>query len=87
MRPSAGERTRGIEATTTVRERHAAYAAAHEIALRHRDEMVPLRGAITDEMLLTVNGMLAGTRRTDAEVPRNGTRGALHDPRAARPPG
>jgi outer membrane protein TolC len=49
-----------IEASSTVRERHAAYAAAHEIALRHRDEIVPLRKAITDEMLLKVNGMLVG---------------------------
>jgi outer membrane protein TolC len=48
------------EATSTLRERHAAYTTAHELALQFRDELVPLRKTIADEMLLRYNGMLSG---------------------------
>lgn len=48
------------EATSTLRERHAAYETAHELALHFRDEVVPLRKTIVDEMLLRYNGMLSG---------------------------
>ena len=47
------------EASSTVRERHAAYATAHELARHFRDEVVPLRKTIADEMLLRYNGMLS----------------------------
>lgn len=48
------------EATSTVRERHAAYTTAHDLARHFRDEVVPLRKTIADEMLLRYNGMLSG---------------------------
>lgn len=49
-----------VEAASTVRERHAAYTTAHELARHFRDEVVPLRKTIADEMLLRYNGMLSG---------------------------
>ncbi len=48
------------EATSQVRESHAAWRTAHEIARHYRDELVPLRARISDEMLLQYNGMLIG---------------------------
>lgn len=53
------EQVRAV-ATSTVRERHAAYATAHDLARHFRDEVVPLRKTIADEMLLRYNGMLSG---------------------------
>lgn len=47
------------DATSTLRERHAAYRTAHELALHQRDTVVPLRKTIADEMLLRYNGMLS----------------------------
>lgn len=43
-----------------LRESYAGYVAAHEIALHHRDELVPLRKAISEENLLRYNGMIIG---------------------------
>ncbi len=48
-----------IDATSTVRERHAAYLTAHGLATHFRDSVVPLRKTIADEMLLRYNGMLS----------------------------
>ena len=50
----------GSHATSQVREAYAAYRTAHDIARHYRDEVVPLRKAIADEMLLKYNGMLIG---------------------------
>jgi outer membrane protein TolC len=47
------------DAASTLRERHAAYRTAHELALHYRDTVVPLRKSIADEMLLRYNGMLS----------------------------
>lgn len=49
-----------VAARSEIRETHAAYRAAHDIARRHRDEIVPLRAKIGGEMLLRYNGMLIG---------------------------
>lgn len=49
-----------IEAGSVLRERYALYRAAHEVALQQRDELVPLRRTIAEEMLLRYNGMLVG---------------------------
>ena len=48
------------EAGSQLRERYASYRTSHELAVHARDELVPLRKTITDEMLLKYNGMLVG---------------------------
>jgi outer membrane protein TolC len=56
-----------VRARSEVRQAHAAYLAAYEIARRYRDEIVPLRKQIADEVLLRYNGMLASTFELLAE--------------------
>jgi outer membrane protein TolC len=48
-----------INARSEVRESYSAYVTDYDIARHYRDEVVPLRKAISDEMLLRYNGMLA----------------------------
>ena len=43
-----------------LREHYSAYKAAYELAIHHRDEIVPLRKTISEENLLRYNGMLIG---------------------------
>ena len=50
----------GAHATSQLRESYAGYRAAYDIARHYRDEVVPLRRTIADEMLLKYNGMLIG---------------------------
>lgn len=50
----------GAEAASQVREGYSAYRAAYGLARHYRDEIVPLRKTIADEMLLKYNGMLIG---------------------------
>ena len=59
---AALERARetAVNARSDVRERHAAYVTAFDLARHYRDQVVPLRKAIADEMLLRYNGMLIG---------------------------
>jgi outer membrane protein TolC len=59
---AAVERTReaAINARSDVRERYAAYRTAYDLARHYRDEIVPLRKSIAEEMLLRYNGMLIG---------------------------
>ncbi len=47
-------------ASSQLRESHSAYVTSYEIAKHYRDEIVPLRKSIADEMLLKYNGMLVG---------------------------
>ncbi|WP_374992371.1 TolC family protein [Paraburkholderia sp. SARCC-3016] len=47
-----------IDARSEVRESYAAYVTSYEVAKHYRDEVVPLRKTISDEMLLRYNGML-----------------------------
>lgn len=56
-----------IEATSTLRERYAAYRTAYDLARHLRDEVVPLRQRIVDEMLLRYNGMLGSVFELLAE--------------------
>lgn len=49
-----------VEAGSVLRERYAAYRTAFDLARQQRDEVVPLRQTIADEMLLKYNGMLVG---------------------------
>ena len=48
-----------IRARSEVRETYAAYRTAFDLARHYRDEIVPLRKRISEEMLLRYNGMLA----------------------------
>ena len=47
-----------VRARSEVREAYAAYRAAHELARHYREEIVPLRKHISEEVLLRYNGML-----------------------------
>jgi outer membrane protein TolC len=49
-----------LEAGSVLRERYVLYRSAHDLARHQRDEVVPLKRTITDEMLLKYNGMLVG---------------------------
>ncbi|MDB5757103.1 MAG: Outer rane efflux protein [Burkholderia sp.] len=48
-----------VRARSEVRAAYSAYRASHAIARHYRDEVVPLRKRISDEVLLRYNGMLA----------------------------
>ena len=48
-----------IRARSEVREAYSAYRTSHDIARHYRDEVVPLRKRISEEVLLRYNGMLA----------------------------
>jgi len=48
----------GAQAQSEVRESHAAYRTAYDLARYYRDEVVPLRKRISEENLLRYNGML-----------------------------
>ncbi|MGF6542183.1 TolC family protein [Paraburkholderia youngii] len=48
-----------IDARSEVRESYSAYVTSYDIAKHYRDEVVPVRKTISDEMLLRYNGMLA----------------------------
>lgn len=48
-----------VRARSEVRESYAAYRNAYDLSAHYRDELVPLRKQISEEMLLRYNGMLA----------------------------
>jgi outer membrane protein TolC len=50
----------GAHATSQLREAYGAYRTAYDLARHYRDEIVPLRKSIAEEMLLKYNGMLIG---------------------------
>lgn len=50
-----------VRARSEVREAYASYRTSYDLARHYRDEIVPLRKQISDEMLLRYNGMLAST--------------------------
>lgn len=49
-----------IRARSEVLEAYSAYRTAYDVAKHYRDEIVPLRKKISDELLLRYNGMLVG---------------------------
>ena len=49
-----------VDADSLVREAYGAYRTAWDLARHYRDEIVPLRKSISEEMLLQYNGMLVG---------------------------
>ncbi|TCS33096.1 outer membrane protein TolC [Paucimonas lemoignei] len=48
-----------VRARSEVREAYSAYRTTYDVAKHYRDEVVPLRKKISDEVLLRYNGMLA----------------------------
>jgi outer membrane protein TolC len=48
-----------IQARSEVRDAYAAYRTNFDVARHYRDEIVPLRKRISEEMVLRYNGMLA----------------------------
>ncbi|MGJ9417527.1 TolC family protein [Massilia sp. CMS3.1] len=48
-----------IRARSEVREAYSAYRTTYDVAKHYRDELVPLRKQISEEVLLRYNGMLA----------------------------
>lgn len=48
-----------IRARSEVREAYSSYRTAYDVAKHYRDEIVPLRKRISEEILLRYNGMLA----------------------------
>ncbi|MGV7240226.1 TolC family protein [Caballeronia sp. M23-90] len=48
-----------VNARSEVRESYSAYVSDYDVAKHYRDEVVPLRKTISDELLLRYNGMLA----------------------------
>ena len=48
-----------IRARSEVREAYSAYRTTYDVAKHYRDEVVPLKKQISDEVLLRYNGMLA----------------------------
>lgn len=48
-----------VQARSEVRETYSAYRTTFDLARHYRDEIVPLRKRISEEMLLRYNGMLA----------------------------
>ena len=48
-----------VRARSQVREAYSGYRTAYDLAKHYRDEVVPLRKRISDEVLLRYNGMLA----------------------------
>lgn len=59
MRDSAQVREIAIKARSEARETYHGYRTAYDLARHYRDEVVPLRKFINDEMVLRYNGMLA----------------------------
>lgn len=49
-----------VRARSEVREAYSRYRTSYDVARHYRDEVVPLRRKISDEVLLRYNGMLAG---------------------------
>jgi outer membrane protein TolC len=56
-----------VKARSEVRQAYAGYRATYDIARHYRDDIVPLRKQIADEVLLRYNGMLANTFELLAE--------------------
>lgn len=50
---------KAVRARSEVREAYSAYRTTYDIARHYRDDVVPLRKKISDEVLLRYNGMLA----------------------------
>ena len=59
MQAVARAQETAIRARSEVRQAYSAYRTSYDVARHYRDEVVPLRRKISDEMQLRYNGMLA----------------------------
>ena len=59
-----------VRARSEVRETYHAYRTAYDLAKHYRDEIVPLRKRISEEMVLRYNGMLIGVFELLADARR-----------------
>jgi outer membrane protein, multidrug efflux system len=59
MQSVARVRQTAVNARSEAREAYHGYRTAYDVAVHYRDEVVPLRKFINDEVLLRYNGMLA----------------------------
>ncbi|MEA3393379.1 MAG: TolC family protein [Pseudomonadota bacterium] len=59
MQSATRVRDVAVKARSEAREAYHGWRTAYDLARHYRDEVVPLRKAISDEMLLRYNGMLA----------------------------
>ena len=57
-----------VRARSEVREAYGAYRTAYDLTRHYRDEIVPLRKRISEEMLLRYNGMLSSVFELLADV-------------------
>lgn len=73
-----------VNARSEVREAHQLMQHRFEIAARYRDEIVPLRKRVSDEMLLRYNGMLVSVfdLLADARAQIDSVHGAIQAQRA-----
>ena len=60
MQSVARVRQTAVNARSEAREAYHGYRTAYDVAVHYRDEVVPLRKFISDEVLLRYNGMLLG---------------------------
>ena len=58
MRSAERIRETAVNAQSEVREAYSSYRTQHDLARHYREEIVPLRKKISDEMLMRYNGML-----------------------------
>lgn len=68
-----------IRARSEVREAYSAYRTSYDLARHYRDEVVPLRKKISEEVLLRYNGMLSSVFEllTDAQAQVNSVNAAI----------
>ena len=68
-----------IRARSEVREAYFSYRTAYDLAKHYRDEIVPLRKKISDEVVLRYNGMLMSVFEllTDAREQATSVNGAI----------
>jgi multidrug efflux system outer membrane protein len=59
LQSAARVRAVAVQARSEAREAYHGWRTAHDVAKHYRDEVVPLRKFINDEMVLRYNGMLA----------------------------
>ena len=79
MQAVARTQETAIRARSEVRQAYSAYRTSYDVARHYRDEVVPLRRKISDEMQLRYNGMLASVFEllADARDQVNGVNAAI----------
>ena len=83
MQAVARTRETAIRARSEVRQAYSAYRTSYDVARHYRDEVVPLRRKISDEMQLRYNGMLASVFEllADSRDQVNGVNAAIEGQR------